>query len=96
MTAQEERGVPILVPRPADCCGCSACAAVCPFRAISMCPDAEGFDYPVIDPILCVGCMMCVMHCPVRRRRASEAGDADARCNSEGVTSQPTLERGMR
>jgi len=96
MTAREERGVPILVPRSADCCGCSACVAVCPYGAISMRPDAEGFYYPVLDSDVCVGCMLCVVHCPVRRRRASGSGGADSQRNIESLTVQSTPGRGGR
>lgn len=31
------------------CCGCGACASICPKGAISMQPDNHGFIYPVID-----------------------------------------------
>ena len=46
-----------------DCCGCSACAQVCPFGAIAMCPDEEGFLYPQIDALRCTGCAMCLRTC---------------------------------
>lgn len=32
-----------------NCCGCTACANICPKGAIKMNPDGEGFLYPVID-----------------------------------------------
>ena len=32
-----------------ECCGCSACASVCPKRCITMCEDNEGFLYPFVD-----------------------------------------------
>lgn len=41
--------IPILYNRKEECCGCTACYAICPKQAISMQPDEEGFDYPVID-----------------------------------------------
>lgn len=31
------------------CCGCTACASVCPKNCISMQCDGEGFLYPVVD-----------------------------------------------
>ena len=49
-----------------DCSGCSACASVCPVRAISMKPDEEGFLYPVIDASKCIGCYRCTRTCPLR------------------------------
>ena len=48
-----------------NCCGCSACAAICPKNAIEMYSDAEGFFYPKIDAEACVNCMKCEKVCPV-------------------------------
>ncbi len=50
-----------------NCCGCCACEARCPRRAIRMEPDEEGFLYPVIDHERCVGCGICAHVCPLRR-----------------------------
>jgi formate hydrogenlyase subunit 6/NADH:ubiquinone oxidoreductase subunit I len=36
-----------------DCCGCEACAQVCPSGIISMQMDDEGFRYPVVDRERC-------------------------------------------
>ena len=41
-----------------NCCGCTACATICPHDAISMKPDAMGFLYPNIDYTLCVDCQL--------------------------------------
>mgnify|MGYP000171639617 CR=1 FL=1 len=41
--------IPILFKSKEDCCGCTACYAICPKMAISMVEDEEGFDYPQID-----------------------------------------------
>ena len=27
-----------------DCCGCTACAAICPKNAIDMIPDEDGYE----------------------------------------------------
>ena len=35
-----------------DCCGCGACANICPKNCIKMIPDDEGFLYPEIDELL--------------------------------------------
>ena len=48
-----------------NCCGCSACASVCPCNAIAMNSDDEGFLYPVVDETVCIGCNKCVQSCPV-------------------------------
>lgn len=48
----------------ADCCGCSACYAICPAKAIGMTPDEEGFLYPQIDEQKCLHCDLCHKVCP--------------------------------
>ena len=58
--------IPTLYERKEDCCGCTACYAICPKSAITMQPDEEGFDYPVINPDLCVRCGMCLKVCPIK------------------------------
>lgn len=46
------------------CCGCGACAAICPKMAISMQESYCGFIYPVIDNSKCVNCNLCDKVCP--------------------------------
>ena len=48
----------------AECCGCEACANICPKNAITMTRDAEGFAYPKINPDLCIKCGRCDATCP--------------------------------
>ncbi len=64
----------ILFEHKQDCCGCGACANICPKGAISMQPDEEGFLYPVIDSQKCVDCGACLRVCPLRQPRPE--GDA--------------------
>ena len=45
------------------CCGCTACAAVCPHNAIRMEPDVLGFLYPVVDKEKCTDCGLCEKVC---------------------------------
>ena len=55
-----------LYDRKADCCGCEACANVCPKGLIEMSADEEGFYYPrITDPKSCVECNACRNVCPV-------------------------------
>ncbi len=54
----------------ADCSGCSACANICPKKAITMTRDAEGFVYPKIDPELCIKCGKCDATCPALNFKA--------------------------
>ena len=45
----DKRKVPTLYKRKEECCGCTACYAICPKEAISMVADEEGFEYPQVD-----------------------------------------------
>lgn len=36
-----EREIPVLYKRKEECCGCTACYAICPKEAISMVEDKE-------------------------------------------------------
>lgn len=58
-----KRELPELYRDRSECCGCSACAAVCPRNAIVMEPDEEGFSYPVVDASLCIRCQKCNAVC---------------------------------
>lgn len=55
------------------CCGCGACAEVCPTQAISMSVDCEGFRYPVTDVSTCISCGKCERQCPFITPQAAEA-----------------------
>lgn len=46
------------------CCGCAACAAICPVSCISMKADDLGFPYPSVDLDRCVSCLRCEDVCP--------------------------------
>ena len=56
----------LFLERKEDCCGCSACANICPVRCISMEPDEEGFLYPEFDEDKCVECGKCEKICPIK------------------------------
>ena len=55
----------IEINKKQDCCGCTACAAICPKDAIVMKEDNEGFLYPTVDKETCVDCGACERVCPV-------------------------------
>ena len=60
----------ITIQNKAECCGCTACYAICPKEAISMVEDEEGFEYPQIDESKCVRCHQCIKVCPIKAARA--------------------------
>lgn len=63
-----------------DCCGCSACAGVCPTSAISMKTDSEGFMYPFIDEKKCVDCSKCAKMCAFANRTLEKASPDNVVC----------------
>ena len=58
--------IPILFNNKEECCGCTACYAVCPKHAIKMEEDEEGFEYPKIDSHQCISCFLCLSVCPLK------------------------------
>ena len=62
-----EKPIPLLFKRKSDCCGCTACFAICPRNAILMKTDSEGFEYPYINEKECVRCYQCVNVCPIKK-----------------------------
>lgn len=50
---------PNICGKKEECCGCTACATVCPRQAITFEYDDEGFLYPQVDYVNCVGCLKC-------------------------------------
>ena len=60
------RELPILYNRKEECCGCSACYAICPRKAINMIEDEEGFEYPQIKEEKCIRCYQCLKGCPFK------------------------------
>lgn len=53
----------INIKNSADCCGCTACASICAYDAITMKPDVLGFLYPEVDKEKCVDCGLCEKVC---------------------------------
>ena len=61
----------------AKCCGCSACAAICPINCIEMEIDSEGFAYPRVNEAACVDCGACERVCPIDNRSEEVAFPQD-------------------
>lgn len=53
----------IHISDPSACCGCTACASICPRDAITMEPDALGFVYPKVNEDKCIECGLCEKVC---------------------------------
>lgn len=51
-----------------DCCGCAACANVCPTNCITMAFDAQGCEYPHVEESKCIRCGKCLRACPIINR----------------------------
>lgn len=82
-----------IVASPTDCCGCGACAHICPKGAIDMKQDENGFLYPAVDEEKCVACGLCVKTCAFQARTtptseqevyAAAAEDADRAQSASG------------
>jgi formate hydrogenlyase subunit 6/NADH:ubiquinone oxidoreductase subunit I len=58
-----EKTIPILFKNKEDCCGCCACADICPANAITMIYDEYGFEYPNINSEKCIMCHKCIKVC---------------------------------
>lgn len=58
MISFTNRGFPVLYEKKEECCGCTACLALCPQDAIHMAENEEGFLYPLLDKDRCTGCFL--------------------------------------
>lgn len=58
----------IHISDPSACCGCTACAGICPSDAITMEPDALGFVYPKVNEDICIECGLCEKVCSFNDR----------------------------
>ena len=65
----------IEISNKSQCCGCSACAQICPMHVIQMNADSEGFLYPEVDRDRCIACDRCNEVCPIEISKKNEALD---------------------
>lgn len=79
------------------CNGCSACVNICPKGCITMVPDAEGFQQPVIDETHCVDCGLCRKACPILRESIPASGEtlAYAAINQDETVRQTSTSGGI-
>lgn len=49
------------------CCGCMACASVCPQGAILKTENSKGFIVPSIDDSKCINCGLCLKTCDFKK-----------------------------
>lgn len=54
------------------CCGCGACADVCPKRCIIIIEDSKDFRIPKVKSAECINCGLCENVCPVLNSGASK------------------------
>lgn len=69
MIKEHMKPLPRLFKEKEDCCGCTACYAICPRCAISMIDDEEGFLYPIVDENSCIRCYQCLAVCPMKESK---------------------------
>ncbi len=70
-----KRPIPTLYVKKEECCGCTACYAICPKTAITMVEDNEGFEYPQINERVCIRCIRCVKVCPIKNVKTDSPGE---------------------
>lgn len=69
-----------------DCCGCTACLAICPKKCIEMKDDEKGFKYPVVNRDLCIDCGACNRVCD----RSSVTGEQEVHPKAYGAYTNDT------
>ena len=62
-----------------ECCGCGACANICPKHCIRMIENDEGFLYPQIQEENCVNCGACEKVCPILQKASAQDSRREAR-----------------
>lgn len=65
-----------------DCCGCEACANICPKDCIAMLPDEQGFLRPQFDEQVCIHCDLCRKACPILSNSPREVSPTILACKN--------------
>lgn len=79
-----------------DCCGCSACADICPQNCITMKYDSEGFLYPSVDTDKCINCTSCLKACPIQNfKKQSNEYTAYAAINKDDSIKKESTSGGL-
>lgn len=60
---RKQQLLPLLPSRRGGCSSCGLCAAVCPYHAIKMREDSDGFFRPYVDESRCRHCRVCERMC---------------------------------
>jgi len=63
-----------------ECCGCSACADLCPKSAIEMKSDEEGFLYPSVNMENCTSCGLCIENCAFANKKLPDMPNVLPNC----------------
>ena len=86
-----DRKIPVLFKEKKECCGCTACYAICSQMAISMIEDEEGFVYPYDEYYMLAYHIKYVFDCKKRIASVTKKAQEHARIthdpmiNSSGV-----------
>lgn len=70
-----------------QCCGCGACASICPKQAININVDSEGFRHYEIDEDLCIKCRQCQTVCPMNTVTSQSLAESINLCSFKNMDS---------
>lgn len=73
------------------CCGCGACAAICPTKAIRIVDDEKGFQHYRIAHDKCIRCASCKSVCPFNDIKASSLHYAQAMYSYQSTDMNSTI-----
>jgi len=80
-----------MITNKKECYGCNACAEICPYSAITMQENEQGFFYPQIDKSKCTNCNLCEKVCPIGKAIPNNVEACFAiKTNNENVREKST------